>query len=346
MPNNHPKKRILFFGGSITCGAGASDYAHAWPSLAFDRIGRELYGENVEMVNASISGTGSHVGAFRLQEHVLPYHPDLVFVEFATNDRDASVQTPDLVISGMDHIVQALKNSNPNVSIAFVYTTRQGVNASAVHTVVAQHYGIPEIDLQTPLQAKMDTGKFTWSDFLIDTAHPNNNGHAFYAEQVACAVLSNKTRFLTPVKSAPPIAPFPMNHPHILYAKNAANMNGFALQPISDTTTLKHLECLRVAQAAVSNQSGDTIVFRFAGEHFGVYHRIGKEGGRFSVTMDGVYMGEVNCYYPHRNDQGEYLSLFRRAPIGPGKHTVTLQTLEKSRESAGSNVSIVGIFIG
>lgn len=342
-------KKILFLGGSITCGSGSTEYDKAWARVAYGRIAKPLFGDDVEMINASISGTGSRVAVFRLSEHVLPYHPDLVFVEFAVNDNGASKKDYDQVLTSMDYIVQALKAQNPNVAITFVYTTISNEeNASHVHHVVAEHYGIPEIDLRAPLVEKIHAGA-QWTDYLNDTAHPNDNGHAFYGNLVAEAVLGDPARYLAPVKDVPSIGTFKFTDPHVEYPSDAWEMNGFSIRPISDRCHNKRLPELVIHEAAVSDRIGDTVTVEFEGENFGVYHQIGNFMGRFSVTIDGEVRGEVegNHRYGKGTDRnGECISRFYVRSLAPGKHTATITVIEPNPDSEGSDVCIAGIFIG
>ena len=342
-------KKILFLGGSITCGARATDYERSWARLVYHKIAAELFGGNAEMINASISGTGSNVAVFRLSEHVLPYNPDFVFVEFAVNDRGKAKNDPDLVIANLDYIVQTLKQTNPNVAITFVYTTARGQNASAVQSIVAKHYGIPEIDLQTPLTELIDSGNYTWDDFFSDSAHPNDKGHALYADIIVNSILENKERFLAPVKVATSISKYPFVNPHILPADKAIAMNGFTMQPVTDRSRSKRLEELVIHRAALSDRIGDSIVFEFEGEHFAVYHRIGNFCGRYSVTIDGTCIKEVDAYH-HYDDGttklGEFVSFFTTHSLGKGKHTAKITIIEPNPASKSSEIGIAGVFIG
>lgn len=43
-------------------------------------------GDNVQYVNAGLSGTPSKLGILRLDRDVLAYEPDICFIEFAVND--------------------------------------------------------------------------------------------------------------------------------------------------------------------------------------------------------------------------------------------------------------------
>lgn len=71
--------RVAYFGGSITEMDGWRRMSREWlqsryPACSFTEIA------------AAIGGTGSSLGVYRFRQDVLEKNPDLVFVEFATND--------------------------------------------------------------------------------------------------------------------------------------------------------------------------------------------------------------------------------------------------------------------
>src|ERR1700753_1944032 len=75
--------KIAYFGGSITAQNGwrpktLAYFQKTYPAAKFSEI------------NAAIGGTGSDLGVFRIKQDVLDKKPDLMFVEFATNDGGAS----------------------------------------------------------------------------------------------------------------------------------------------------------------------------------------------------------------------------------------------------------------
>lgn len=337
---NAPAKKILFLGGSITCGAGVTDYKYSWAFRTFENIAEKLYGPNVQMINSSISGTGSLVAAFRLEEHVLKFAPDMVFIEFAVNDNSMAKTKPQLVISALDYIVRALKQANPNVAITFVYTTQSdGQNASKVQSKVAAHYNIPEIDLRAPLIAMIAKGQAYWEQYLKDGAHPNSTGHKYYADLVTKAVLADPERFLAPVELRDSIATVDLKNPHIDYVEDIAMaMNGFSIGEGKDKE--KTLDEMEIAKAAVSDTVGSTLTYEFEGNTFAVYHRIDKTGGAFSVTIDGKVMGTANCYNDGSNS---YLCRFYTTDLGEGKHTVTITVTQA--EPGKREVAIAGFCV-
>lgn len=207
--------KIAYLGGSITAQEG-------WrvQSLA---LFRKLYPKaKFEEINAAIGGTGSDFGVYRLQKDVLNFKPDLLFVEFATNDgnrRDTKY---------MESIVRNTWKTFPACDICFVYTVAGNkaqaalengelYTAARAHEAVASHYGIPTIHMGVKAAELARAGKLEWkakmgkmeqvsgdalnikSDinvnsngkipFSRDGVHPYlDTGHKLYTEAIANSI--------------------------------------------------------------------------------------------------------------------------------------------------------------
>jgi len=343
-------KKIMFLGGSITCGGNATDHKLSWPYVCYSQIAQGLFCNNATYLNASISGTGSFVAAMRLGQHVLPYAPDMVFIEFSVNDLGDAASDPDLVISSLDYIIQSLIKVNPHVAITFVYTTVAGKNASATHSIVAKHYGIPEIDFQTPMAAEVNAGRCSWDYYLPDNVHPNDIGHKFYGDIAAQAVLADPERFTSPTRHAESIAKYPFHDPRIIPVTEAFETTGFTYGLVSDDTHIKHLPELKVTHGSYSRKPGASMKVRFHGSHFGIYHRLYTNCGCASVSIDGEYAGKLNCYHNYAasyKDCGEFFCLFKKTGLAEGEHVAEITLLdEKHENSDGNHMIIAGFLVG
>ena len=108
---------VAFLGGSITEMDGyrpivCAFLANKFPETRFD------------FINAGIGSTCSTTGAFRLQHDVLSQgRIDLLFVEFAVNDKGDAFHAAKECIRGMEGIVRLARQSNPCMDIVFLYTT-------------------------------------------------------------------------------------------------------------------------------------------------------------------------------------------------------------------------------
>ena len=78
---------VVFFGGSLTWSANASDpNVTGFRGLMADYFRRTYPRTRFAFVDAAIGGTGSNLGIFRLERDVLSKKPDLVFLDFICND--------------------------------------------------------------------------------------------------------------------------------------------------------------------------------------------------------------------------------------------------------------------
>ena len=98
---------VAFIGGSITQG----DLCYRLQtSLWMERHWPEA---KFRWINAGVAGTGTDLGAFRIDEQVLCHRPDLVFIEFAVNRGYAA---------GMEGMVRKIIRDCPDTDICLIYT--------------------------------------------------------------------------------------------------------------------------------------------------------------------------------------------------------------------------------
>ncbi len=94
---------VAYFGGSIT-------EMNGWRNMTTDWLRKANPKAEVTEVHAAIGGTGSGLGVFRLGHDALAKNPDLLFVEFATNDGGAPAEA---IWRNFDGIVQQTWRKNP-----------------------------------------------------------------------------------------------------------------------------------------------------------------------------------------------------------------------------------------
>ena len=90
-----------------------------WRNMTTDWFRKANPKANVTEVHAAIGGTGSGLGVFRVGHDALDKNPDLLFIEFATNDSGASDKA---IWRNFDGIVQQAWARNPKMDIVFAYT--------------------------------------------------------------------------------------------------------------------------------------------------------------------------------------------------------------------------------
>ena len=299
--------KIAYFGGSITAQAGwrpktLAYFQKTWPNAKFTEI------------NAAIGGTGSDLGVFRIKQDVLEKKPDLMFVEFATNDGGAS---PEQIFRCMEGIVRQTWRALPECDICFVYTLTEAAiapmlegkfprSASAMEKI-ADHYGIPSIHMgmevaklakegrliwKAPLP-KTDAEKATLGDkfvFAPDSVHPHpETGHELYLQAIVRSLAAIKAASATPaphVLKDPFIATNYENAQLIPITKDSVTLSsGFTLlDPRTDAFAKRWAERLSTLQKAT--KPGETLSFKFKGTRAAIYDLVGPDCGQVIVTLD------------------------------------------------------------
>lgn len=172
---------VAYFGGSITWGATATDPMRtSWRALLTQMLEKTYPRAHITAIDAAIGGKGSDLGVFRVDRDVIPYRPDLTFVEFAVND----AANPERV-ECMEGIIRKLHKSNPEMAIALVITgsgkTEFKSPREEEYRKLADDYGLPVFSIVPEVRAKIAAGEFRPMDILTDGTHPNDRGYRLYA---------------------------------------------------------------------------------------------------------------------------------------------------------------------
>jgi len=175
------KTTIAYIGGSITEGVGTTaDTCYA--RLSYEAF-RDSYGtgDNVEYVNAGLSGTPSNLGVLRAERDVLSAKPDLVFIEFAVNDGQ-----DDIAKASYESLVRTvLEQDNQPAVILLFNVTEPGYTAQAHMKQIGEHYNLPMVSAADALTTEFEEGRMTWKDYSNDQSHPNTEGHKLLCEFIS-----------------------------------------------------------------------------------------------------------------------------------------------------------------
>jgi lysophospholipase L1-like esterase len=352
---------IGFIGGSVTQGkqcyrTQAARYIQSlYPSVA------------MKAINAGVSGTGTDLGACRLKDQLLQHHPDLVFVEFASNGA---------YTDGMEGIVRQIRKYDPAIDICFIYTLHnehtkiyvaggipehmQGLEKIAVH------YNLPSIHLGMEPAMLEKEGKLVWKGdssgvpgkivFSVDGIHPVTAGGNLYAAAIARGMNKMKEGGTATMK----ILPDP------LIADNWEDAGMYAPQEVATfsegwtrvTTGESPLRQFTgwfpyIMKAA---QPGAYFTCRFKGTMFGFFDIGGPEMGQVEVLVDGkpVTLADRGItgtrqlqvvdasspggshvinrfnYYCNNRYRGQYEFI----TLPPGVHTVTIRVSAEKTDKA------------
>lgn len=310
----------------------------------------------LKAINAGVSGTGTDLGACRLQDQLLRYHPDLIFVEFAVNGAYAP---------GMEGIIRQIWQFDPEIDICLIYTINNGqtkiyaeggipANIQGLEKVAA-HYGVPSVHLGLEASLLEKDGKLLWKHsgevpgkivFSHDGTHPVRAGGNLYAAAIARSMQRMKRTAQAVAHTLPP-------------ALHPGNWEDAAMFAPLDLATFKGdwQQAAPMKQFAPwfpyvmqSAVPGASFSFRFNGTAFGFFTIGGPEAGQLRITVDGQPVRLTNNPLAGTRifSAGEQLllNLFNRycnnryrgqhdlVALEPGDHTVTIELSGEQADKA------------
>jgi len=184
------KLNVVFFGASLTWGANATDpNLTSYRGVIARKLEAEYPGARFHFWDAAIGGTGSQLGAFRLERDVLRRQPDLVFLDFTANDGIGS-DTPESLASYEAIVRRVVAEAHApvvQVIFPFMWDVQSGKLAEMkrriAHLKIAAAYHTAAGDAVELAQRRMTEGKTTIAQLWpVDGVHPGDVGYELFAD--------------------------------------------------------------------------------------------------------------------------------------------------------------------
>lgn len=325
---------VVYLGGSITEGAGATSKDRSYVSFLSEYLKSIYHDEKINFYNASAGGTGSYFALFRLERDVFIYNPDLVFIEFAVNDRiypslDAAVY--------MESLIRKILNYNKNTKIVLLVTPTEMSDACGdVHKKIAYYYNTPVIDIQDYIWEQIGRGNFKWKDISADNLHPNDYGHKIYGEYIISFIKENKSILDNmPLLKEKSLMGTCYKNPTIL-CYEGANFYGHWRE---ENLELKN----KMNAAATSDNIGDCIEIYFKGKHLALMNLFSRYGGILEITIDDKYSFTLDSYM---DIEGYFQTPTVANDLEDGEHRLILRINEnRNAKSRGHRIVFGGLLV-
>lgn len=189
---NGEELTIVGFGGSITEGAKATSAENQYGSIVAQWF-RDTFNIKVNYVNSGIGSTTSLIGIHRIEEDVFAHNPDLVLVDFTTNDSAGDIRYRSTYESVLRRILEDSETALISVVFGSVgnysednieNSNYKRENILSEHLPSMLYYDVPVIDYYGSLWRYINAGVIKWTDVAGDYIHPSNNGHLMAASAI------------------------------------------------------------------------------------------------------------------------------------------------------------------
>ncbi len=212
------KLKILYFGGSVTAGYGASEpEKYSWRARVGEWFKNNFSDAEIMNINRAVGESGTYLGTFRLNRDVIAHKPDLVFIEYSINDLYYGSSYENCSIQ-YETIVREIKTALPYCEIVTILVTDYGRAADALkgklhiqaqaHEDIAAKYNISTVKVGLSLMDTLGEQYFEiWNDYFKDIVHPTDLGYSEYyncieaflnAELLSSKTPSNKIEYSLP----------------------------------------------------------------------------------------------------------------------------------------------------
>ena len=190
-----PKNRtinLVFHGHSVPSGYWSGSKVHtleSYPNLLLGKL-KSIYPYAViNVILTSIGGEWAEKGEKRFVSDVLPYKPDVLFIDYALNDMGIGLERSKIAWSKM--IEESLKNNIKVILVTPSPDQRQDItdpnNKLALHASQIRELAIKyQVGLADPFAEfqKIQKEQGNVKGVMSHVNHPNEKGHDIIAEQI------------------------------------------------------------------------------------------------------------------------------------------------------------------
>ncbi len=290
--------KVAYLGGSITWGATSTDPLKTSYRALVTRYLEETYPQaHVQAIDAAIGGQPSELGVFRMDRDVLPYAPDLVFVEFSVNDGSLAVSQETI-----EGIFRKLHKSNPNLAIVHLIIgagKTYGCPKHDEHVALAEYYGVPYVDIFSAVAAKLGP-QLTTADILSDGCHPNDAGYRLYAD-IICRRLEECADEAGTAKAFPekPLTANRYESAAMLELSTLPDLGGWKpAHPAVVGTWFDHQPSRWMSSAVAPKEAGAVLPLTLECAGVGLYFETTRGGGKIDLQADGATALELPTDMP------------------------------------------------
>jgi len=284
---------VVGMGGPVMAGAGATSEGAGYRSAIMGIVRKEF---KAQMGTPYIGGgAGSWWGAFcgTCGQAVYGQHlpAGIMFLDLAADDEGS---TEEEVLPAVEGLVRSMWKRYPITDLVFLYGLskkhvelyRKGEIPDVVkwHEKVAEHYGIPSVNMGQYVAKKIIAGELTFDQFSADGKYPTNRGHALYAEAVLPLIVrakanGNPAAGMPKRKMPEPLTKAPLEEARCVAYDRAKIDPHWRIGQESPDKTFLHL--------AACDVPGATVTLRFKGDQAGGYFLLGEDSGHVEVSVDG-----------------------------------------------------------
>jgi acyl-CoA thioesterase-1 len=162
----------------------------AYPQLVLQALKQKYPYAVINVITTAIGGENSSSGAKRFKKDVLPHRPDVLFIDYALNDRKLGLEQTEKNWRKM--IRQALKKKipvilltpSPDTSVEWTKAENELAQLAAMITRLAREYGIGLADSYGAFIEAVNEGR-NIKEYMSQSNHPNRKGH----ELIAAAII-------------------------------------------------------------------------------------------------------------------------------------------------------------
>lgn len=293
---------VAFLGGSLTAAAGVGDAAvTSWRRLfvrhLYERFHPVYHCQPSEVMGA-IGACESYGAVFTLSRNVLPNLPVLAFVEFCVNDRGC----PDkqLIQKGIEGIIRQLKSCSTKPDVVLLGAgLRPGVEAGPppvhdVHREIANHYGLPFIDVHAHILKTLEARGQTWNDVSIafetgDHWHLNDYGNYLWFDALRVWFDDQWRRYdLNPAAKPSPVLPAPLVSDEFQFTSLVDPTKRNAKLVTTGSWAKKVDGCIPwYFDNILIGRPGDKLTFSFTGTAIGTACLVHCNGLKIEAKLDG-----------------------------------------------------------
>lgn len=183
---------IVFHGHSVPAGYARTPVVNtlqAYPHQVLCGIKEHYPNAVVNVITTAIGGEQSEQGAARFKSEVLTHRPDVLFIDYALNDRMIGVERSEAAWRSMieDAIYQGvmviLMTPTPDLSEDIRSDEARLYPYVRMIRRLAEEFHLGLVDSYACFRAKAEAGE-NIASYMAQVNHPNERGHAVVAEQI------------------------------------------------------------------------------------------------------------------------------------------------------------------